>query len=112
MKKITLLLMAAMLVLGLTACSKKTETETKAEADNADAKSTEEEALAIPAPEEAWEVIATPYGDLRYPANLYEDLKREEQGTQKQQHISLSQGRCFLHTQKVHLPLHLLLKAS
>lgn len=82
MKKITLLLMAAMLVLGLTACSKKTETETKAEADNADAKSTEEEALAIPAPEEAWEVIATPYGDLRYPANLYEDLKREE-GTEE-----------------------------
>ncbi len=74
------MLLAAMLVLGLAACGKKTETgtDTKTDAGNEEAKSTGEEALAIPAPDEAWEVIPTPYGDLRYPANLYEDLKREE----------------------------------
>lgn len=80
MKKLVLMLLAAMLVLGLAACGKKTETgtDTKTDAGNEEAKSTGEEALAIPAPDEAWEVIPTPYGDLRYPANLYEDLKREE----------------------------------
>ena len=74
------MLLGAMLVLGLAACGKKTETgtDTKTDAGNEEAKSTGEEALAIPAPDEAWEVIPTPYGDLRYPANLYEDLKREE----------------------------------
>ena len=80
MKKLVLMLLAAMLVLGLAACGKKTETgtDTKTDVGNEEAKSTGEEALAIPAPDEAWEVIPTPYGDLRYPANLYEDLKREE----------------------------------
>lgn len=80
MKKLVLMLLGAMLVLGLAACGKKTETgtDTKTDAGNEEAKSTGEEALAIPAPDEAWEVIPTPYGDLRYPANLYEDLKREE----------------------------------
>jgi hypothetical protein len=80
LKKLVLMLLAAMLVLGLAACGKKTETgtDTKTDVGNEEAKSTGEEALAIPAPDEAWEVIPTPYGDLRYPASLYEDLTRTE----------------------------------
>lgn len=77
MKKIAMVFLAAMLVFSVTACGGKTDSE-KTGADPAGAAATEEEAIAIPAEEETWEVIATPYGDLRYPASLYEDLKREE----------------------------------
>ena len=70
MKKIVLLMMAAVLTFSMTACGGKK--------DAAKTDSSQEEAIAVPAAEETWETIVTPYGDLRYPANYYEDLKREE----------------------------------
>ncbi len=72
MKKLMLILLASVMTLGMTACGGKSGTDQSA------AQATEEEAVAIPAAEETWETITTPYGDLRYPGSLYGDLKREE----------------------------------
>ena len=78
MKKIAWILLAGMMIFAMAGCggpgSQKEKTETEAAAAQTD----DEEAQAIPVPEEAWEVITTPYGDLRYPAALYPDLQREE----------------------------------
>ncbi len=72
MKKIAALLLTVVVVMSMTACS-----GTKAE-NSAAAQTTAEEAVAIPVEEDSWETITTPYGDLRYPASLYEDLTRTE----------------------------------
>lgn len=70
MKKTLMLLLTAVLTISLAACGGKK--------DAAKTDSSQEEAIAIPVSEETWETIVTPYGDLRYPAKYFEDLKREE----------------------------------
>lgn len=72
MKKLMMILLASVIAFSMAACAGKTGN------DQAAAQATEEEAVAIPAAEETWETITTPYGDLRFPGSLYEDLKREE----------------------------------
>lgn len=72
MKKLMIIVLASIMALGMTAC------DGKSGASQSTAQATEEEAVAIPVAEEAWETITTPYGDLRFPAGLYGDLKREE----------------------------------
>lgn len=68
MKKKLMLFLMVLLTICTIACGKSEESTD----------SSQEEAIAVPVAEEAWETITTPYGDLRYPANLYGDLKREE----------------------------------
>ena len=72
MKKLMMILLVSAMVFSMTACGGKSG------ADQSAAQATGEEAVAIPAAEETWETIATPYGDLRFPGSLYGDLKREE----------------------------------
>ena len=72
MKKLMMILLTSVMVIGMTACGGKSGT------DQSTAQDTEEEAVAIPVAEETWEAIATPYGDLRFPSSLCEDLRREE----------------------------------
>ena len=71
MKKIAVLLLAVVAIMSITACGGK-----KADS-SASSQSSEEKADAIPV-EESWETIATPYGDLRYPANIYQEVTRTE----------------------------------
>lgn len=72
MKKLMIIVLASVMAFGMAACGGKSG------ATQSTAQATEEEAVAIPAAEESWETITTPYGDLRFPASLYQDLKREE----------------------------------
>lgn len=67
-----------MMAFSIAGCGNQAAPNTEKETETVSMQSEEEEAQAVPVPEEAWETIATPYGDLRYPANLYEDLQREE----------------------------------
>ena len=78
MKKIEIILLTVAMVLGMSGCIGQTSGEKETETEIVSLQSDEEDAQAVPVPEEAWETITTPYGDLRYPANLYESLQREE----------------------------------
>lgn len=55
MKKLMMILLTSVMVIGMTACGGKSGT------DQSTAQDTEEEAVAIPVAEETWEAIATPY---------------------------------------------------
>ena len=78
MKKIILLLLTAVLAFSAAACAGQTGSGDAGTGQTDADREEEEEALAIPAQEEGWEKISTPYGEIRYPAALYEDLTREE----------------------------------